>query len=225
LIPIWSKLNIIHMIFQNNKKVVKAIFVFFIFTNCEIKNQNYLFDKNIAIDSIKLINAIIDKKNQHLIYKIDIFCVLNNIGTDTLIIYNNEYKKSICSVKKSMQIDKKTITFQGPSRCEINDPAPDIIAPHDKKEYTIEYFDPIDIRLGHFIYIEYELDLFYNKTDTLYSYDSTTMKILPYSFDQGLRDKNTLTIYIDLQKNNSRLVDSTFEEVLESYKRRGYIVQ
>lgn len=212
------------MKFQNNKKIIKAICLFFVCSNCEIKNKNYLPDKSIIIDSLKLIDNFTYKRNDNLISKIDISSVLRNVSNDTLIIYTYEDKKSICDVKKSMQIGNKTITIQS-SKCEINSPRPVVIAPREKQMYNIEYFDPIYVRLGLSLYIEYEISLCYNKSDTLYSNDSTTMKILPYTFSQELRDKNTFTVHLDLLKNTVRLVDSTFDEVLKSYKRRGYIEQ
>ena len=211
-------------------EIVMAVFCLVFTYSCDHESGSVAYMKNrqIRVDSIALVvNPVLMDESHPKYDKIYPLLVLSsvftNISNDTLLIDTNPYENIILG-STSLQIKNKT--FRWYSDDFSKEPVLhrwNIMSPNVSQKYDIIYpLDSSKIIYGRTLYLNVGMPLYFPGPDTAYLNDSTFW-ILPYKYDKILQEENGLVFKIDLLDNTVRLLDSTLEDIIESYKCRNFI--
>jgi len=215
--------------------LLSSVSIFSCVQNTEIRNVKDR--RQILIDSLVLIkNSLSGDTNLHKIRvpspiqdnmgywpPLIVSCVMKNISNSELLISTGSGIK-LLGISKNLQVSREKylyFDFYGESIHGILDT---LSSNAIKKYYSIYVFNNPKIEHGQTLYLEIVPKLYYPAPDTLKMHDSSLI-IRPFRFDEKLVENNRFVIKIDLLESSVHLVDSTFEEILESYKRRNFVSQ
>jgi hypothetical protein len=186
-------------------------------------------NRQIRVDSIALVgNAVLmgeaypryDESYPLLVLS----SVITNVSKDTLLLDTNPYENIIWG-STSLQIKNKTFRWKSDDLSKEGKIIHNwnIMSPNVSQKYDILYpLDSSHIIYGRTLYLNVGMPLYFPGPDTSYLNDSTFW-ILPYKYDKILQEENSLVFKIDLLDNTVRLLDSTLEDIIESYKCRNFI--
>jgi hypothetical protein len=216
-----------------NKMFLFLNILFIASMHCSEYDQNKKTNaRAINIDSLSIIknmynkDTLIDDFNQSMsgATTLEISIKMTNYSSQNMLIYTTRKKSTLFRDIQSVHIGLNKITMIPYGVTGLLVSKIDTLRTKESKKYVITYYGDIYTEYGTCFYSQIKIPVFFN-FEYNYPDNNKEWKDYPYPYDKDLEQANRFLIYVDLLENTVHLVDSTFEEVLESYKRRGYIEQ
>ena len=145
-------------------------------------------------------------------------CKLQNVSKDTIVVIaGTEFNYFPCF--NALQLKTDTVLSYLDGCIEWYKDVLDSIYPNEKRLYYIPFYSFPDIENGDVVYAEISFNAYKlstrNQTKIIYydrgEYADTTMYRHPF------------LLYLNLKNNTVRIVDSTYQQVLQELKSRKYI--
>ena len=218
-----------------NKTMIFMIFFMMIYSCVyETKKPEYIDDREIRIDSLVVIKNVASRDTEfHRIrmpFSIPDFpgmnslllsSIITNTSSDTLLIKTWKWVNVIDDLQH-LQIGDNFFFHLNSFKPDLIVFRHDTLLPNTPKKYYI--YHPLGkprLAYGSTLYLKADMCLYYAAPDTVYFRDSTFWA-MPYKYEEKLTKNNSFVIKIDLLESTVHIVDSTFEEILESYKKRNF---